>query len=187
MPNSGILHHRLLTVTRQALHDVCWGWPPLLNKVAIHSDGATAPLSASWANIIIGTDLDDREWFMGTVADLMPVPGDPAWIGADKSTSSSSELTGITWALQVLLQLSGKVPCAEIWYDSKYASGIPKHSFHLPRIASWRSLQRDLTHFSRRPWYCRGTMKRATKGIHGTNVQISLRRPSAMESSLMPV
>ena len=82
-----------------------------------------------WANNIIGTDLDNREWFMGTFADLVPVSGDPAWIGADKSTSPSSELIGITWALQVLLQLSGKVPCAEIWYDSKYASGIAQAFF----------------------------------------------------------
>ena len=121
-----MLQLELLEVTTIALQNMPWGWPPLdrIAKMAIHTDGATSLADAAWANVLIATDVDGIEWFCGTYSGQVELVQGPRWIGAERHTSSAAELSGVTWALQVALQFAGTISQVEIWYDSKYASGI---------------------------------------------------------------
>ena len=130
-PTSWLLPRlEILPVTYQALQEVHLGYPAHLVKLAVHTDGATSDGPASWANILIGTDSEGAEWFLGSyAAQVVAVPG-PGWLGATRHTSSAAELSGVTWALQVVLQHATQIEAAEIWYDSKYASGIAQAFFN---------------------------------------------------------
>ena len=56
---------------------------------------------------------------MGTHAAQVSTEGDPGYIGASKHTSSAAELSGVTWALQCVLQYASQIREAEIWFASK--------------------------------------------------------------------
>ena len=107
-----VSHLDLLEVTREALKDCCFGWPPNPLKLEIHCDGSFNPDTgiATWAFIVLIIDDYGQMWFprcMSGCVSSTPAFGD--FLGANASPSDVAELHALAWSMMYVLQYQGQV------------------------------------------------------------------------------
>ncbi|MDA8583613.1 hypothetical protein N9L68_05250 [bacterium] len=90
------------------------------------SDGGYIESSgcASWAFTVIGRDGDGDYWFLGSVAG--PVISDPrsaGWVGAEKASNNTGEVSAAIWAYAWLCSIKNAVP-AIMHLDSTVAGSL---------------------------------------------------------------
>ena len=88
-----------------------------------------SPYDATWAFAVLGLSIDDTVKFIGALSGPVIILQDHSqFVGCERETNSTAEITAMLWALSWLLQPSTSslftegFAKAEMWFGSTYAA-----------------------------------------------------------------
>ena len=97
-----------------------------MKAVLVFTDGGFTESSgsASWAFTVIGRDGSGDYWFLGSVAGpVITDPTSPLWVGAEKASNNTGEVSAALWAYAWLCSVQNPVP-AILHLDSTVAGHL---------------------------------------------------------------
>ena len=101
-----------------------------ITGLRLYTDGSAVGAAAAWAVIIIADLPDDQMAWLGYFAgEVITDPVGKGYVGADKCTNGTAELSAVLWACMWAHQCEAirGVPIT-VLYDSTYAGGIAAHA-----------------------------------------------------------